>query len=129
MKRLVCAIVLAALTGSAVRAQAQSSPSTQPVPVAAAKMEFDVASVRQNKSNDRPTTNFPIQTGLTGAYDFVLEFTPEIPAGANPGSFQPDAFGPPFLETLTEQLGLKLHSQQSPADVWIVDHIEHPSEN
>ena len=28
-----------------------------------------------------------------------------------------------------EQLGLKLESTKGPVDVWVVDHVEHASEN
>ena len=70
------------------------------------------------------------KTGLTGTYDFVIEFTPQftgpLPPGAN---FQPDPTGPTFLEALKEQLGLKLESQTGPVDVIVVDHVDHPSEN
>jgi uncharacterized protein (TIGR03435 family) len=72
---------------------------------------------------DRPVLD---KTGLTGKYDFVLEFTPEIPAGAN---FQPDQKGPTLLEAMKEQLGLKLESQTGPVDSIVVDHIEEPSVN
>jgi uncharacterized protein (TIGR03435 family) len=45
------------------------------------------------------------------------------------GDFQPDPSGPSLLGALKEHLGLKLESQKGPADVIVVDHIEHPSEN
>lgn len=64
----------------------------------------------------RPVVN---QTGLTGRYDFKLEWTPETP----------DAEGPPFLEALREQLGLKLESTKGPVQTLIIDHVDRPSEN
>lgn len=70
------------------------------------------------------------QTGLTGIFDFVIEWVPEanapVPVGAD---FQPDPAGPSFLEALKEQLGLKLDSQKGPSEFLVIDHIEHPSEN
>jgi uncharacterized protein (TIGR03435 family) len=76
---------------------------------------------------DRPVLD---KTGLTGKFDFVMEFAPvfngPLPPGAN---FQPDESGPTFLEALKEQLGLKLDPQKGPVDVIIVDHVEPPSEN
>jgi uncharacterized protein (TIGR03435 family) len=69
------------------------------------------------------------QTGLTGMFDFALEWSPELTAaqGANPDTEnQP---GPTFLEALGDQLGVKLVSQKGPVDVLVVDHIEHPSGN
>ena len=66
------------------------------------------------------------RTGLTGTFDFSLEWTPNIPADAN---FQPDASGPTYIEALKEQLGLKLESTRGPVEVPVVDHVERPSEN
>ena len=70
------------------------------------------------------------QTGLNGVFDFTLEWTPDI-NGPSPSSaaFQPDPSGPTFLEALKEQLGLKLDSQTGPVEVFVIDHIEMPSEN
>ena len=77
------------------------------------------------------TSSRPVidQTGLTGNVDFAFEFSPELPPGANPGSFQPDATGPTFLEALKDQLGLKLEPQKGPVEMMVVDHVDHPSDN
>ena len=76
---------------------------------------------------DRPVLD---KTGLTGKYDFIMEFTPQINGPLPPGvNFTPDESGPTFLEALKEQLGLKLESQTGPVDVIVVDHVERPSEN
>jgi uncharacterized protein (TIGR03435 family) len=75
----------------------------------------------------RPVVN---QTGLTGKFDFQLEWAPEpnspVAAGANA---QPDTPGPTFLDALREQLGLKLESTRAPIEVLVIDHVELPSEN
>lgn len=70
------------------------------------------------------------RTGLTGAFDFVVEFTPEFPNAA-PQVNDPEPAAPslPFLDALKEQLGLKVESQKGPVDVLVADHVEHPSEN
>jgi uncharacterized protein (TIGR03435 family) len=70
---------------------------------------------------DRPVLD---KTGLTGEFDFIIEFSPAVPPGSN---FQPDPNGPTFQEALKEQLGLKLDSQTGPVDVFVIDHIEEPS--
>jgi uncharacterized protein (TIGR03435 family) len=58
---------------------------------------------------DRPVLD---KTGLEGAYDFVMEFTPQFNGPLPPGTnFTPDPSGPTFQEALKEQLGLKLKSQ------------------
>jgi len=80
------------------------------------------------------------RTGLTGKYDFILQWTPDDsppPMPSGPGGGQPqsggatslDAGGPSLFTALQEQLGLKLESQKSQTDVIVIDHIERPSEN
>jgi uncharacterized protein (TIGR03435 family) len=70
------------------------------------------------------------RTGLTGAFDFVIEFTPEFP-NATPQVNNPEPAAPslPFLDALREQLGLKVESQKGSVDVLVADHVERPSEN
>jgi len=62
------------------------------------------------------------KTGLTGHYDFTLEWTPE-------GAAPTDQSGPDIFTAIQEQLGLKLESTKGPVDVIVIDHIEKPSEN
>jgi uncharacterized protein (TIGR03435 family) len=70
------------------------------------------------------------QTGLSGRFDFTLEWTPERHIPQPSDSDAPtDAQGTTFLEALKEQLGLKFESAKAPLDVLVVDHIERPSEN
>lgn len=72
------------------------------------------------------------QTGLTGKYDFLLEFVRDRgsePGDAGDAAAPPDNDGPGIEQALKEQLGLKLESQKGPVDVWIVDHVEHATEN
>jgi uncharacterized protein (TIGR03435 family) len=71
------------------------------------------------------------QTGLTGKYDYNLEFAPENApppdAGAAPASSDP---APTLLLAVQDQLGLKLDAKKLPVDIVIVDHIEKiPTEN
>jgi bla regulator protein BlaR1 len=72
------------------------------------------------------------RTGLTGSYDFSLEWTPK------PGEFlndqrvpgpPPDPSGPSLSTALKDQLGLKLVPQNLPARVMVIEHIEEPSAN
>lgn len=70
------------------------------------------------------------QTGLTGRFDFVLEWMPENRATAELGALPPsDPQGPTLLEGLRDQLGLKLEPAKAPVRVLIVDHVELPSDN
>ena len=76
---------------------------------------------------DRPVLD---KTGLEGKYDFIMEFTPQFNGPLPPGeTFTPDPSGPTFQEALKEQLGLKLESQTGPTEVFVLDHVEQPSEN
>jgi uncharacterized protein (TIGR03435 family) len=67
------------------------------------------------------------RTGLSGNFDFTLEWAPE-PAAPQTAEANPLP-GPTFREALAEQLGLKIVSQTGAADFLIVDHVEHPSGN
>lgn len=70
---------------------------------------------------DRPVVD---ATGLTGTYDYDLEFAPETAIGADAAPT-----GAPFSEALRAQLGLKLVPQKGAVEVIVIDHIERPSEN
>jgi uncharacterized protein (TIGR03435 family) len=60
------------------------------------------------------------KTGLTGEYDYKLEFAPENAAA--------DVDAPTIFTAIQEQLGLKLESQKAPVEVVMIDHAEKPSE-
>jgi uncharacterized protein (TIGR03435 family) len=69
------------------------------------------------------------KTGLSGAYDFNLTWTPDQMPQRPPGA--PDApaidpNGPSIFTAVQEQLGLKLDSQRGPVSVLVIDHAEHP---
>jgi uncharacterized protein (TIGR03435 family) len=68
-------------------------------------------------------------TGLSGTFDIVMEFVPEQNGPPNPDSQPLDTTGPTFLQALSEQVGLKAESTKGPADVLVINHIEHPSAN
>jgi bla regulator protein blaR1 len=75
-----------------------------------------------NPQIDRPVID---QTGLTGQFDFILNYWPQW----NITSPQPDSAGPSMFEALKEQLGLKLEEATVPMEILVVDHIEEPSAN
>jgi uncharacterized protein (TIGR03435 family) len=60
------------------------------------------------------------KTGLSGDYDFTLEWAPDAAA---------DSTAPPLVTALREQLGLRLESQKAPVEVLVIDAISRPSEN
>ena len=83
------------------------------------------------------------KTGLTGKYDFTLEFTPDLSGialpppppgvGSGPGAASPGvASDPPtsIPSAVEKQLGLKLTSTKGKLDVIVVDRAEKiPTEN
>ncbi|MFZ0591039.1 MAG: M56 family metallopeptidase [Bryobacteraceae bacterium] len=84
------------------------------------------------------------KTGLSGRYDFTLNWTPDetqLPQGGperpggpgggpmGPGGPPPESNGPDLFTAIQEQLGLKLEAQKAPVDVLMIQHVEKPSEN
>ena len=81
------------------------------------------------------------KTGLTGKFDFTLKMPamhgptpmPHAKDGAAASGAEdaaPDDSGEASIFTdVEEQLGLKLESQKAPLPVYVIDHIEQPSEN
>ena len=72
------------------------------------------------------------KTGLGGAYDLSLKWTPmqaTAPGGESGAGRLPDADGPSLFTAIEEQLGLKLVPTKGPGQVLVIDHIERPSEN
>jgi uncharacterized protein (TIGR03435 family) len=76
------------------------------------------------------------KTGLTGNYDYTLQWTPDDvgtpmggDAGPGKGDISPDAGGPTLFTALEEQLGLKLEATKGKVDVIVIDHIDLPTEN
>jgi uncharacterized protein (TIGR03435 family) len=65
------------------------------------------------------------KTGLTGLFDFTLTYASDTDAASADDS----ANGPSVFTALEEQLGLKLESAKGPVPVFIIDHIEKPTEN
>lgn len=82
------------------------------------------------------------RTGLTGAYDLDVEFTPDPalrgrgmggglpPAPPAPGSERVvDPAGVSIFTAVQEQLGLKLDSQRGPVPVLVIESVTQPTEN
>jgi uncharacterized protein (TIGR03435 family) len=77
--------------------------------------------------------NSPVldETGLTGRFDFTLDFTSFVPK--NPRdlkNFQADDVMSAIFAALQEQLGLKLEAKKRPVSILVIDHAERaPTEN
>ena len=65
------------------------------------------------------------RTGLQGAYDFELDFTPDDPPPADVAADK----AVPLFTALQEQLGLRLESARGPVDVLVIQSAERPEEN
>jgi uncharacterized protein (TIGR03435 family) len=64
------------------------------------------------------------ETGLTGGYDFWIDWTPE--ETSETGNSET---GGTFREALKNQLGLKLEPAKGPVQVLVIDHVEQPTAN
>jgi uncharacterized protein (TIGR03435 family) len=87
----------------------------------------DLTSVMQRAILDRPVVD---KTGLTGKYDFDLEWAPdesqfggEIPAAGA------EAASPPLFAAIQQQLGLRLEATRGPIAALVVDSAQRPSAN
>jgi uncharacterized protein (TIGR03435 family) len=113
-----------------------------------ARMVAKAQTTSQLASNIGNQLNRPVvdKTGLTGKYDFTLEYAPEpgsFPAppgmmGRGPGPPPGDPQTPVAIEpssvnlvgALQQQLGLKLQSSKAPLDVIVIDRANKvPTEN
>jgi uncharacterized protein (TIGR03435 family) len=79
---------------------------------------------------DRPVVD---RTGLSGRYDFLLQWTPEVgEARVDPGGNPlpaADTTGSSIFSAVQEQLGLRLESAKGPVEVLVIDRAEMPDEN
>lgn len=63
------------------------------------------------------------KTGLTEHYAYTLDW---LPANGDP---EPDSNVPSMFTAVQEQLGLKLESGKASIEMFVIDHVEKPSEN
>jgi len=103
------------------------SPQGARLPARYATMgEF--AALLQRSALDRPVVD---QTGLTGRYDFDLEWAPDetqFNGVFKPGN--PDGPTKPSLSAaIQQQLGLRLDSAKGPVEAMVIDRVERPTEN
>jgi uncharacterized protein (TIGR03435 family) len=73
------------------------------------------------------------KTGLTGAYDFTLEWMPDTASTSSPDSPNavtlPGIPGASLFSAIQQLLGLKLDPGKRPMEVLVIDHVERPSGN
>jgi uncharacterized protein (TIGR03435 family) len=76
---------------------------------------------------DRPVVD---NTGLTGRYDFELQWSPdENQFGGNLPPGPPDKPLPGLFLALRQTLGLNLEATRGAVDAIMIDHVEHPTDN
>jgi uncharacterized protein (TIGR03435 family) len=75
-------------------------------------------------SVDRPVVD---ETGLKGKYNFALAWAERKRKGGPMESASPDA--PSVFTALQESLGLKLEPRRAPVEIFVIDHVERPTEN
>ena len=89
----------------------------------------DFINVMQSVVLDRPVVD---HTGLTGHWDFSLNWTPD-PTQFNGRKMPPPsktaAAPPPLSTAIRQQLGLKLGLEKTSVPVLVIDHVDHPSPN
>ncbi len=74
------------------------------------------------------------KTGLTGAYDFTLQWTPDESRPPNCGeqgtdNAPPTTLAPSISTAIEEQLGLRLELQEVPTQHLVIDSVEEPWQN
>jgi len=61
------------------------------------------------------------KTEFTGRFDLDIEFSSD--------PLKTDGTVPPLITVMQEDLGLSVEAGRGPVEVFVVDQIEHPSEN
>lgn len=86
----------------------------------------DFVSVLQRAILDRPVVD---KTGLTGRYDFDLEWAPDESQFGGDIPASTDASIPPLFTAIQQQLGLRIVATRGPIQAIVIDHANHPSPN
>jgi uncharacterized protein (TIGR03435 family) len=83
-------------------------------------MPMSAFALNMNFYMDRPVID---QTSLNGAYDFTLTWTFDDAKVSDADA------APSIFTAVKEQLGLKFEAVKGPAEVFVIDDVERPSEN
>ncbi len=87
----------------------------------------DFVAMLQRAMLDRPVVD---ETGLTGRFDFDLEWAPdETQFGGELPVAPADAQAPPLFTALEQQLGLRLEATRGAVQALVVDGVERPTAN
>jgi bla regulator protein blaR1 len=79
-----------------------------------------------NADEKRPVID---RTGLSGTFDFSLEWAPQFNGPLPPGYPEPDRTAPTLADAVSQQLGLRMERAAGPVDVLVLDSVEQPTAN
>lgn len=85
-----------------------------------------LAALMQRSALDRAVVD---QTGLSGSYDFDLEWMPDETQFGGAVRGTPDPTKPDLFATMQQQLGLRLEATRGPIEALVIDQVERPSAN
>lgn len=100
-------------------------PDHLEMPARNASMD-DLARVMQRAILDRPVVD---KTGLTGRYDFDLDWAPDETQFGGAIPTPQDSKSPPLLVAMREQLGLEMKATHGPIDTLVIDKADKPDNN
>jgi uncharacterized protein (TIGR03435 family) len=100
-------------------------PDHLEMPARNASMD-DLARVMQRAILDRPVVD---KTGLTGRYDFDLDWAPDETQFGGAIPTPQDTKSPPLLVAMREQLGLEMKATRGPIDTLVIDKADKPDNN
>jgi uncharacterized protein (TIGR03435 family) len=86
----------------------------------------DLARVMQRAILDRPVVD---RTGLTGRYNFNLEWAPDETQFGGEMPPMTDSQSPPLLIAMQQQLGLQMKAVKGPVDAMVIERVQKPSGN
>jgi uncharacterized protein (TIGR03435 family) len=107
---------------AAGEARTNTSTSNTGVMIEALHTDLDAFARILARRVDLPVVN---QTGLDGAFNIKLSWTPDSARPRDAGAME----GASIFTAIQEQLGLRLRSQKAPVEILVIDHAEKPSEN
>jgi uncharacterized protein (TIGR03435 family) len=86
----------------------------------------ELAAVMQRSALDRPVVD---KTGLSGRYDFDLEWTPDETQFGGLVRGAPESPKLDLFAAMQQQLGLKLEATRGPIEALVIDRVERPTAN
>jgi uncharacterized protein (TIGR03435 family) len=118
-----------AKSGSRLSPHAEATPAMIQIhagSIIGGKATTDILAKMLSSEFHRPVYN---ETGLTGEYDFKLDWTPDSDASPDAATAGVSSPATGSIFGAVDQLGLRLESKRGPVQVYVVEKIERPTEN